>query len=53
MNLAGLVENEPMKCIYQKIYQNSIFCLIYHCLMQRFQELLTKELDSLQESSLA
>ena len=33
MNLAELVENEPMKSIYQKIYQNSFFCLIYHCLM--------------------
>ena len=25
MNLAELVENEPMKSIYQKIYQNSFF----------------------------
>ena len=33
MNLAELVENEPMKSIYQKIYQNSFFCLIYHSLM--------------------
>ena len=33
MNLAELVVNEPMKSIYQKIYQNSFFCLIYHCLM--------------------
>ena len=33
MDLAELVENEPMKSIYQKIYQNSFFCLIYHCLM--------------------
>ena len=33
MNLAELVENEPMKSIYQKNYQNSFFCLIYHCLM--------------------
>ena len=33
MNLAELVENEPMKSIYQKIYQNSFFYLIYHCLM--------------------
>ena len=32
MNLAELVENEPMKSIYQKIYQNSFFCLIYRCL---------------------
>ena len=33
MNLAELVESEPMKSIYQKTYQNSFFCLIYHCLM--------------------
>ena len=33
MNLAELVENEPMKGIYQKVYQNYFFCLIYHCLM--------------------
>ena len=33
MTLAELVENEPMKSIYQKIYQNFFFCLIYHSLM--------------------
>ena len=33
MDLAELMENEPMKSIYQKNYQNSFFCLIYHCLM--------------------
>ena len=33
MDLAELVENEPMKSIYQKIYENFFFCLIYHCLM--------------------
>ena len=33
MNLADLVENGPMESIYQKFYQNSFFCLIYHCLM--------------------
>ena len=33
MNLAELVENEPMKSIYQKTYQNPFFCFIYHCLM--------------------
>ena len=33
MNLAELVENEPMKSIYQKIYQNYFFCLIYHYLI--------------------
>ena len=33
LNLAELVVNEPMKSIYQKIYQYSLFYLIYHCLM--------------------
>ena len=33
MNFAELVEIEPMKSIYQKIYENSSFCLIYRCLM--------------------
>ena len=33
MHLAELVENEPIKSIYQKIYQNYFFCLIYHYLM--------------------
>ena len=33
LNLAELVENEPMKTIYQNIYQNPFLCLIYHCLM--------------------
>ena len=33
MNLAELVENEPMKSIYQKNYQDSFSYLIYHCLM--------------------
>ena len=33
MNLAELVENEPMKSIYQKTYQNPFFYFIYHCLM--------------------
>ena len=33
MNLAELVENEPMKSIYQKLCQNSFFSLIYHCLI--------------------
>ena len=28
LNLAELVENEPMKSIFQKIYQNSFFGLI-------------------------
>ena len=46
LNLAELVVNEPMKGIYKKIYQYSFFYLIYHCLMYRFQELITKELDN-------
>ena len=33
INLAELVEDEPMKSIYKKNYQNSFFCLIYHCFM--------------------
>ena len=33
MNLAELAENESLKSICQKIYQNSFFGLIYHCLM--------------------
>ena len=32
MNLAELMENKPMKSIYQKNYQNPFFCLIYHYL---------------------
>ena len=46
LNLAELAVNEPMKGIYKKIYQYSFFYLIYHCLMYRFQELITKELDN-------
>ena len=33
LSLAELVENEPMKSIYLKIYQNLFFCMIYYCLM--------------------
>ena len=46
LNLAELVVNEPMKSIYKKIYQCSFFYPSYHCLMYRFQELITKELDN-------
>ena len=46
LNFAELVENEPLKSIYKKIYQYSFFYLIYHYLMKRFQELITKELDN-------
>ena len=42
LNLAELVINGLLKNIYKKIYQYSI----YHCLMKRFQELITKELDN-------
>ena len=33
LNLAELVENEPMKSVYKNIYQYSFFYSIYHCLM--------------------
>ena len=33
LNFAELVENEPLKSIYKKIYQYSYFYSIYHCLM--------------------
>ena len=46
LNLAELVVNESMKIIYKKTYQHSFFYSIYHCLMYRFQELITKEPDN-------
>ena len=46
-NFAELVENEPLKSVYKKIYQYSFFHLIYHYLMKRYQELITKELDNI------
>ena len=46
LNSAELVENETLKSIYQKIYQYSYIYSIYYCLMERFQELLTNELDN-------
>ena len=46
LNLAELVENEPMKSIYKKIYKYFYFYSIYHCLMLNFQELITNELDN-------
>ena len=46
LNFAELVENEPLKSIYKKIYKYSFFYPIYHYLMKRFQELITKELDN-------
>ena len=45
-NFAELVENGPLKSIYKKLYQYSFFYPIYHYLMKRFQELITKELDN-------
>ena len=46
LNLAELVVSESMKSIYEKNYQYSFFYLIYRCLLQRIQELITKEPDS-------
>ena len=46
LNFTELVENEPLKSIYKKNYQYSFFYPIYHHLMKRFQELITKELHN-------
>ena len=46
LNIAELVEDESLKSIYEKIYQYAYFYSIYHCLMLRFQELTTNELDN-------
>ena len=46
LNFAELVENDSLKSIYKKNYQYSYFYLIYHCLLQKIQELLTNELDN-------
>ena len=46
LNLAKLVVNNPIKSIYKKIYHDSFFYSVYHCLMLRFQELITKELNN-------
>ena len=35
-----------MMSIYEKVYQYFFSYLIYYCLMQRFQELITKELEN-------
>ena len=45
-NFAELVEDESPKSICKKIYQYTYFYSIYYCLMLRFQELITKELDN-------
>ena len=44
LHLAELVVNELTKSISKKVYQYSFFFSIYPCLMQRFEELITKEL---------
>ena len=49
LNLAQLVVNKPMNSIYKKNNQYSFFCSIYHCLMQKLQELITKELHNFTE----
>ena len=51
LNLAELVVDELMRNISQKIYQYCIFYLIYHCLIYKFQELITKELNKFKKSS--
>ena len=46
LNIAELVEDESLKSINEKIYQYAYFYSIYHCLMLRFHELITNELDN-------
>ena len=45
-NIAELVVNELMKSIPKQNYQYSFFYTIYHWLIKKFQELITKELDN-------
>ena len=45
-NFVELVESEPLKSIYKKIYQYYFFYPIYHYLMKRFQEFITNKLDN-------
>lgn len=45
LNSTELLVNELMKNIYKKVYQYSFFYPMYHCFMERFQDLTTKELD--------
>ena len=45
-NLAELVVHKPTKSISKKRYQCSLSYSIYHCLVQRFQEPITKELEN-------
>ena len=44
LNLAGLMLNAPGN--FKNLYQYSFFYSIYHYLMQKFQELITKELEN-------
>ena len=46
LNLEQLVVNEPTKSISKKIYQYFFFYPIDHSLLQRFQDLVTKEQDN-------
>ena len=45
LKLTELVINKRTKGIFKKNFQYSFFYPIYHCLMLRFQELITKERD--------
>ena len=46
LNLAELVVNELMTSIFKKKLPCFFFYPIYHCLMGRFQEHITKEQDN-------
>ena len=46
LNFAELVVNESLKSVCKKIYEYSYLYSIHHCLMQKFQELITNELDN-------
>ena len=46
LNLAELVVNELTKSACKKSNQYSFFCPFYHCLLERLQELTTKERDN-------
>ena len=46
LNLSELVANELKEYLQKKLPLFLFLFLIYHCLMQRFQELITKELDN-------
>ena len=44
--LEELVANDLTKSISKRIYQYSFFYPIFHCLLYRLQELITKEQDN-------